>query len=1119
MDRPPTLCSRLFCQLALMCLLLALLCTMANAQKVDSPTNIELRKPIQRDIAGAQVHSYRLVLPASQFARLTIEQRRTDVSISLFGADGQFITTHDLTSSGEAESISLLAESATTYRLNLRATDTSGPGGSYTITMNELRAATERDKTLVAAERLFSTAMQLSAEQKEESRRRALEKLEQVRALSHSINDTAAEARTLYKMAEVHLNLGEIQKAFETSERGLPLAQAAGDRKTQADLLDTIGLGHDGLGDRKKSLEFFNQALSFRDDTDRLGKAHTLTNIGAAYGWIGDRQKAIDYFTQVLSMLRELRTRRPEGAVLNNLCVVHTDMGEYQKALQFCNQSLLIRRELKDTSAEGSGLNSLGNVYSHLGDYQKALDAYLQSLAIYKKLGERDGEAYALNNVGFVYNNLGEYDKAHDYYQQALNLIKAKGDKYAILTLLGNIGVNYAEQEDFKKALDFYLQGLPLTRDTKDTLGEAIALSNIGGAYSNLGDDNKALEFYTQSLELFRKAGNPRNLIVILRNVGDQHVRRGEYQKALDYFNEALALSRSTGDPNNEAASLSVIAKLERKRGNLKEALKFIEQALTTIESIRINLKSAQFRASYFATVRKFFEFNIAVLMDLHKAHPLEGFDAAALQVSEKSRARSLLGLLKEARTEIRQGVDPLLIERERKLRVAIADKAVLQRRLLSGRHTDEQRLASEKELGDMTTEHEQVQAQIRATSPRYAALIEPVPLGLKQIQSEVLDDDTLLLEYSLGEERSFLWTVGTSSIKGVELPKRSDVEQVARQLYDALTARNQAGYHDSAARLSQMILAPVASELKNKRLVIVSEGILQHVPFAVLPSPASSAQTDVRSLIADHEIVNLPSASVLGLLRHEATGRKLPTKTVIVFADPVFSQNDERIASRQRRTDGATTQAASFEDVKRSATESGLADLVRLRFSRQEADAIAKLAAENMKLKAVDFAASRGLATSDELSQYRIVHFATHGLINNQYPELSGVVLSLVDENGQAQNGFLRLYDIYNLKLTADLVVLSACQTALGKEIRGEGIVGLTRGFMYAGSPRVVASLWQTDDRATAVLMQRFYTLMLRDQLRPAAALRAAQISMSREPRWQSPQYWAAFTLQGEWK
>jgi CHAT domain-containing protein len=323
------------------------------------------------------------------------------------------------------------------------------------------------------------------------------------------------------------------------------------------------------------------------------------------------------------------------------------------------------------------------------------------------------------------------------------------------------------------------------------------------------------------------------------------------------------------------------------------------------------------------------------------------------------------------------------------------------------------------------------------------------------------------------------------------------------------------AEYSKAAASLSQMLLGPAAAELKNKRLLIVSEGVLQYVPFAGLPDPTA---TDSRPLIVAHEVVNAPSASVVALLRQETANRKPARRALAVLADPVFSNDDPRV-SAARAGHVLPDEKTPATDALRSANEAGLGDLKRLRFTRLEADEIARLAADDPKLKAVDFQATRKLATSAEIGEYRIVHFATHGLINNRHPELSGIVLSLIDEKGEPQNGFLRLYDLYNLKLSADLVVLSACQTALGKEIRGEGLVGLTRGFMYAGAPRVIASLWQIDDRASAEFMKRFYQGMLGEKLRPAAALRAAQVSMQNDKRWHAPHYWAAFTLQGEWR
>ncbi|WP_347276089.1 CHAT domain-containing protein [Coleofasciculus sp. FACHB-T130] len=266
--------------------------------------------------------------------------------------------------------------------------------------------------------------------------------------------------------------------------------------------------------------------------------------------------------------------------------------------------------------------------------------------------------------------------------------------------------------------------------------------------------------------------------------------------------------------------------------------------------------------------------------------------------------------------------------------------------------------------------------------------------------------------------------------------------------------------------------------------------------------------------------MVNLPSASTLAVLRHEQAGRKPAAKAVAVLADPVFGSDDERVNQAKGQTEKQRSigENLAFSTLARSARESDVT-FKRLPFTRQEAEQILSLVPAAERRQAFDFAANRASATNSELSQYRIVHFATHGILNSVHPELSGVVLSLLDEKGESQNGFLRLHDVFNLNLPAELVVLSACETGLGEEVKGEGLVGLTRGFMYAGAPRVVVSLWSVSDRATSELMTKFYKGMLEKNLQPAAALRAAQIEMWQKTEWKAPYYWAAFVLQGEWK
>jgi CHAT domain-containing protein len=418
---------------------------------------------------------------------------------------------------------------------------------------------------------------------------------------------------------------------------------------------------------------------------------------------------------------------------------------------------------------------------------------------------------------------------------------------------------------------------------------------------------------------------------------------------------------------------------------------------------------------------------------------------------------------------------------------------------------------------------------------------------------------------------------VTRTSITSHELAPRKEIQQAAGHVRDLLMARNRivrfetlderqariaqadAEYPKAAAALSQMLLGPVSNQLEKRRLLVVGDGALQYVPFAALPVPAMGRRGDgateergdsdsggesihrpvvpssrrpvaYKPLIVDHEVVSLPSASTLVVLRRELTGRKPAPKTVAALADPVFDPGDERfkasVISRgtgraivaQSRTDSALLES----DLTRSARDLDLGDtrgvLRRLPYTRKEAQMILSLAPADQRLGALDFAANQAAATSDELAKYRYVHFATHGLLNPKHPELSGIVLSLFNEQGAEQDGFLRASEVFNLNLPAEMVVLSGCQTALGKDVRGEGLVGLTRGFMYAGAARVLVSLWEVNDHATSELMARLYRGMLgKRRLKPAAALREAQSSLWREKRWSAPYYWAGFTLQGE--
>ncbi|HJQ70799.1 MAG TPA: CHAT domain-containing tetratricopeptide repeat protein [Blastocatellia bacterium] len=1059
-----------------------------------------------------------MTLKAGEYIKAVVDQKGIDVSITLLGPGGKKIAEVDSTSVNTKEAVSLVAETAGEYVLEVRRQDGDATAGRYEIRIEEWRPATQKDRDRFAAQGAVSEGNQIGGNG--------------------------------YGTAEA------LRKGIEKFQQALLLWRALEDRLEEASTLNQIGFFYSTLNDPQQSLHYHNQALPLRRASqDRIGEAITLNNIGTAYLSLGESQKALEYYGQALVLKRSVGDRKSEANTLYHIAAAYSRLGDLQKALEYYDRALPLTRATGERRGESFTLNSIGGVYYQMGDWQKASDYYRQALVIMQELGDRRSESLMLHGIGTVYSQLGETRTALEYFDKALSLRRSFGDKRGQAFTLSSMGVAHYGLGDITKALEYYDQSLPLMRAIGDKYGEAYVLTYIGMAHLRSGKFENAKDYFDQALRLNQAVGDRVGEASSLRNLGSTYLNLKEYEKAMEYLSPALKTSRAIGDRSREAVILSDIARVERERNRLGEAIDQIEASLAIIESTRQAITSQELRASYMTTKRRSYEFYIDLLMQMHKDHPSAGHQAMALRASERARARSLLDMLTEARADIRQGADPVLLERERSLQQQLSIKSERLTKLLGGKHTEEQEGAARKELEALLADYKEVQAQIRANSPRYAVLTQPQPLSVNEIQQQVLDEDTLLLEYSLGEERSYLWAVSATAISGFELPKRADIEPLARRVYELLTARNRqikfetpdrrrdriakadADYHEAASELSKMLLGPVNAQMKNRRLLVVADGILKYIPFAALPSPEEVIRaTHPRStpLIATHEVVSLPSASALGVLRKEIAGNQPAPKIAAVLADPVFDKGDERVKISRSKTSPAEETARPGDrrvdakipesDLTRSVRDFGAAAgelfFPRLPSTRREAEAIMALAPPANSRKAVDFAASKANARDAVLSQYKYIHFATHALINSTHPELSGIVLSLVDEQGADQDGFLLLHEIYNLKLPAEMVVLSSCRTGLGKEIKGEGLVGLARGFMYAGTARVVVSLWDINDESTAELMSRLYQGLLgKQRLRPAAALRAAQLSVWKSGRWQAPYYWAGFVLEGEYK
>lgn len=809
---------------------------------------------------------------------------------------------------------------------------------------------------------------------------------------------------------------------------------------------------------------------------ERDREADVLYCLGNAYSSLYRYAGALGSYRQALALFRERGREREAGRVLSDLGIAHKSLGQPQEALARYYEALALSRQVKDRKAEAITLTSLGKLYDEaLGETGKALDSYDQALRLWHELGDRSQEATTLKNLGGLYLFQGDPETALVYLERARAIREPEGPTRQMASLLSTLAQAYSRSGEDGKAAEMYQSALGIQRETGDAEGEAGTLNDLGCAYLLVKQPQEARESFVRAASVFRKTGNRQGEATALMNLAWTDTELGHPREAIERLGPILPSLAAPGDRNTEAVALLALARARRRLGDLPGARQAVEAGIARIESLRGASAHPEIRTSFLASNQGFYSFYVDLLMELGKP-------AQALAASEAARARSLLDLLAEARAGLRRGIDPGLLAREAEAarRVNAAEE---RRWLLAQAGAPPERLASaEQELRSEITGYDRVQSEIRLASPRYAALNPPRPLDAEQIQGQVLDADTLLLEYALGQERSWLWAVTPERVESFPLPPRATIEEAARNAYGLASqkAPSRSQTQHALAALSRLLLQPAAGLLGHKRLLVVGDGALHFIPFAALPVPGTEALPEPTPLMEEHEIVTAPSASSLAESRRTLAGRQEPPGTLAVVADPVFT------------------------------ARSGFPPLP---FSRVEARSILALAPASERLGALGLDASRKTVLSGKLGRYRIVHFATHGVLDPEHPELSKLVLSPVDGEG-----FLRAHEIYRLDLPADLVVLSACSTGLGKEIRGEGLVGLTRGFQYAGARGVLVSLWEVGDRATAELMRLFYREMLQRGQTPAAALRTAQISL-REAGWRAPYYWAGFVLQGDWR
>jgi tetratricopeptide (TPR) repeat protein len=818
-----------------------------------------------------------------------------------------------------------------------------------------------------------------------------------------------------------------------------------------------LGQLHDQIGEREKALAEYRLGLVSVVET----KLEASLHYGAARVLVamGQAVEGIASYQKALALRRSTGERFEQGLALNNMGAAYWSLGFNQEALSAYEEALAIRRELKDETGVAYTLFGLANVQYTWGDIEKALREYEVALSIWKGLKQARGQADCLNAIGLMYSLLGDPRKARLHYGEALALWLQAGDVIGEAYTLSNLGIveGAAGRPSFEKALK-------VLREKGDQRGQAYVLHNLAGL-------NDSLQLFEESLALKRQLGDRYGEAQTLEKLAAAYLKAGRGEEALASASLAVELQHAVGNKLGEATAESVRFRALAKLGRMEESQRSLDAAVQQIEGLRASVVAVELRSSFFATQQRVYKDAIATLMDLGK--PQE-----ALELSEKSRARVLLDRVLASRESTQE--DQALVARERELTRDIHVQAQRLQRLSGAKAGPE--LAEARLKLDRLFER-----WSRLSSERLALTGVAENPSLARVQRELEDGRTALVEYSLDQDRGWAWVVTARGVRAVPVASRTLIAALVKKHLAVVAARGSDAKLDG--ELMRMLVAPLGLGTSISRIIVVPDAPLDHLSFAA-----------IGGVLDRFEVVELPSASMLVALRERPRGKVKQSLNIV--ADPVFDAADSRL---QKGSDFLADNSVS--------------EYRRLHFSRIEADEIVRIAGSGTAKQWSGLDADKGLLGQKAFRESTIVHLATHAQVDQVRPELSAVLFSQVDARGRPRNGHLRLYEIYRLKLAAELVVLSGCSTAVGPDLSGEGTMSLTRGFLYAGAAKVLASHWEVEDRATAELMRRFYDGLLRGRLSAAAALRKAQLALRADARWKDPYYWAGFRLEGDWR
>ncbi|UCE17167.1 MAG: CHAT domain-containing protein [Gemmatimonadota bacterium] len=919
-------------------------------------------------------------------------------------------------------------------------------------------------------------------------------------------------------------------EAMEKFERALELSRALGETWCEACIYIMIGVKFWYQEEYDRSREYYERALTLQEEIgNRKGVGKLLNNIGLIWWQQGDYFQALDIIARSLVVHREVESRTDEANALTNIGILHRNLGHYQQALSCYEEALEIRRETRDKRREGTLLGNIAVAYKCMGRYQESIRLLTQALQRNREVGNRRSEGLNKNEMGEIFIILGQYRRARDYLNQAHDIFGEIEFKKGQGMSLSNMGLAYWYQGDFDEALDHYERALTLHREIDCKPCEAVNVAKIGDVYCQAGDYEKALEQYTAALNMFHEIGDKENEAENYCRLGNLWVDMSDYETAIAHYREGLKIASEIDAPRVLWTAQRGIGRALEEQGEHDDALVHYEQAITTIESLREQLDSEPLKTHYLAD-------KITVYQSLVNLLTERGQIEEAFEYSEQAKARALLDVLSQGKFAVSEDVDTEILIQKRDLqrRLNRLNTRLTQEYLHEEGERDRGRISVLRDSLRLTRmAAEELAGVIHMTYPSSVNVTGiSRPLTLREIQEIVLGvgKTEVLVEYLMGEEAMHVWVMRRHEVAYERIEVAQDeLKKMVQELRQPFVAFRDGQIvllpnvpYDVALahEIYRLVFQPIEKHLRDdEHIVIVPDGILHNLPFEALVVEKGEVKADARTIFSQYENVTYltekfaisyaPSASVLNPYLQKKPDLSNIEGELLAFSNPDFGH-----ASQDSIKD-AEADMSPLTLLLRSG-EGWIFE--QLPGAEVEVEVISAVVG-TQKTHVFTGAEAKEEVFKERAGRYRTIHLATHSVFEDEEPLYSRIIFALDDDPGE--DGFLEVHEIFNLKLNADLVVLSAWETGLGELSAGEGLIGLTRAFMYAGAPSVVVSLWSVGE-STCQLMKGFYE-NLKGGMTKAEALRQAKISMihTREGgmSYAHPFLWAPFVLVGEWR